>query len=235
MTVALCVATCAQSNQKYAGMEYAGECCAYPLAIHYPRTILMKAKTAAIPFWAEMDPRQMASQAVTCSAAATRLNSAEVRTGWICTKLRVPVHNRFLPQSCRLRWYLQARRPHLQRRLRQRRLRQRLRRPHPLLPRPPRYLPRAAFLPDGPIKVAISTTLMVVSFPCSCLTTQALLWNHAFKVVMDKATLLQAWSTVHSAFAVTLSTAEALSHPRTPTATCLVVAMPRKIVAPATD
>ena len=200
----------------------------------------MKAKTAAIPFWAEMDLRQMASLAVTCSAAATRLNSAEVRTGWICTKLPVPVHNRFLPQSCRLRWYLQARRPHLQRRLRQRRLRQRrlrqpLRRPHPLLPRPPRYLPQAAFLPDGPIKVAISTTLMDVSFPCSYLTTQVLLWNHAFKLVMDKATLLQAWNTVPSAFAVTLSTAEALSHPRTPTATCLVVAMPRRIVAPATD
>ena len=81
MTVALCVATCAQTNSKYAGMEYAGECCAYPLATHYPKFILMMVKTAAIPFWVETDPRQMASRAVTCSAAATRLNFVEVRTG----------------------------------------------------------------------------------------------------------------------------------------------------------
>ena len=237
MTVALCVATCAQSNQKYAGMEYAGECCTYPLATHYPKYILMKAKTAATPCWAEMDPRQMASQAVTCSATATHLNSVEVHTGWICTKLPVLVHNRFLllPQRCRLPWYLQARRPRLQRRRRQH-----LRRPHPLLPRPPQCLlpaplPQVAFLRDGPIKVVTSITLMDVCFPCSCLIIQVLLWNHAFKVVMDKATLLQAWSTVPSASAVMLSTAEVLSHHRTPTATCLVVAMRKRLVALATD
>ena len=27
MTVALCAAVCGQNNQKYAGMEYGGECC----------------------------------------------------------------------------------------------------------------------------------------------------------------------------------------------------------------
>ena len=249
MTVALCAATCAQSNSKYAGMEYAGECCTYSLAIYCPKIILTKAKIAAIPFWAEMDPRQMASQAVTCSAAATRLNSVGVRIGWICTKLPVPAHNRLArvpPRRCLLQWYLRARRRHLQRPLRQQPLRQqplrqqplrqRRRPPHPVLPRPPRCLlpaplPQADFLRDGPIKVATSTTLMDVSFPCSCLTIQVLLWNSAFKVVMDKATLLQAWNTVRSAFAVTLSTAEVLSHPRTPTATCLAVAMRRRLVA----
>ena len=209
----------------------------------------MKTKTAGIPFWAEMDPRQMAYPAVTCSATATRLNSVEVRTGSICIKLPVPVHNRLvrvLPQSHPLRWHnrlvraLPQSRPlrgylHLQRRLRRR-----LRRPHPLLPRPPRCLlpaplPQAAFLRDGLTKVATSTTPMDGSFPCSCLTIQVLLSNHAFKAVMDKATLLQEWSTVRSVFAVTQSTAEVLSHPRTPTATCPVVAMQRKTVVLATD
>ena len=38
--MALCVAVCGQNNQKYAGMEYAGECCAYPLAVHHPSFML---------------------------------------------------------------------------------------------------------------------------------------------------------------------------------------------------
>ena len=38
--MALCVAVCGQNNQKYAGVEYAGECCAYPLVVNYNSIVL---------------------------------------------------------------------------------------------------------------------------------------------------------------------------------------------------
>ena len=50
MTVALCTAVCGQNNQKYAGLEYANECCAYPVAIRSPRITLIDHKDCANSF-----------------------------------------------------------------------------------------------------------------------------------------------------------------------------------------
>ena len=50
MTVALCVAACAQNNQKYAGMEYAGECCAYFSTLRYLRVKLTNGEVCGNTF-----------------------------------------------------------------------------------------------------------------------------------------------------------------------------------------
>lgn len=48
--MALCVAVCAQNNQKYAGVEYAGECCTYLPVVRYPNIVLIITKDCGNTF-----------------------------------------------------------------------------------------------------------------------------------------------------------------------------------------